>query len=117
MATNQSLLTKSIEKIKKSAEHLGVKIERHERRMRRLQENKSHQLDVVTKLTAWQPYVESEDKLDFLLETITRGNKSEENRAKRILVSAIESFKQGKCSAEELLEILEGITAHKDIYG
>lgn len=109
MPSFSSRLKTVIKQLQKSNAHALVKIERHQRRMEVLQRSMETKSDMVTKLRAWEPYLESEEMLDFLLETICRGNQITANRSKNLILAAVDVFKNGETDAEELLESVEGI--------
>lgn len=108
MAAIPSLLQKKINDLKKSVSRIQTKIDTHERRKNRLLEEKTAKLDAISKLSAWEPYLQSESKLAFLFDVITQGNETEANQSKALVLAAMASFNRQETSAEELLETIEG---------
>lgn len=108
MSSFSSRLKTVISQLQKSNAHIQVKVERHQRRMAALQQTMEAQANMMTKLRAWEPWLESAEKLEFLLETVTRGNQATANQSKNLILAAVESFKNGESSGEQLLESLEG---------
>lgn len=102
------LLCTAIAGLRKSANKCRVKIDRHVSRMGRLEAQMSFETEAADKLNAWLPYMQSEEKLDFLLETICRGNIAEVSRAKELMQNSLTAFKNAEISSVDLLNVFEG---------
>lgn len=116
MAPFSSRMAKAIKHLEKSNANSLVKIERHQRRMEALKRTMDAKADMITKLRAWEPYLESVEKLEFMLETITRGDQATANRSKDLILAAVESFKKGESTEGDLIESLEGINVYFFFY-
>lgn len=103
-----SMLTKTICKLKKVNGNRREKIERHQRRMERLQQQESEMKEFVGKLEAWEPFLKSKQLLDFMLDVVTRGNRSKAELAKQIIKEALVDFENGTCTVEEFVDVIEG---------
>lgn len=110
--SNTSVLQNTIKKIKRDNQKRLIKIERHQRRMRRLQERKTEHDELIRKLEAWEPYLQSDAELSLLLEVVSERNAAVDQEdlenSKLTLQRAFLDFTNKQISVENLIAILEG---------